>query len=196
MFESEVERGRRRLNSLFGDETFLAFRDDMRNIYLKHRDFGDVSAEQKRKWVRGGRRGLEETRQRYLTFETGLNTINALDAAFSFVFGAIVKLVIQAAGATPNASIVIGIVSGLFLYSLNTGLVFAKALVSEIAYKPEEIHTRLSPTDLRFRAGWNRGVLLSTPSMLGIIIYGIITHPGSKGYELGLQAIEEWFKQT
>jgi hypothetical protein len=78
---------------------------------------------------------------------------------------------------------------------MNTGLVFAKALVTEIAYPREQIHVRLEPADLRFRAGWNKGVIQSSGSVVGIIIYGTITHPGSRGYDLGLRLVKWWVKR-
>lgn len=194
LFKSEIEKARTRLKSLFGNETFIRFREDLRDLYIEHGDTGDVSEWDKRRWTKVGRTGLDESRQKYLKFETGLDLINLSDALLSAIVGLAVNWVAKTIGIPSLPSILLAFGVTLFIYSLNTGLVFTKALVSEIAYPPEMIHTRLDPSDLRFRAGWNKGVLQSSGSLAGIILYGTLTHPDSRGYKLGLSIAEWWLK--
>lgn len=195
LFKSEIEKAQTRLNTLFGEKTFLTLREDLREIYIKHSDVADATEWKKRAWMHMGRQGLDETRRQYVSFGTHLDFLNLSDAALSAAIGFGVNWLSQALGVPSIPSIIIAFAVTLFLYSLNTGLVFAKALITKIAYPREKIHTRLDPADLRFRAGWNKGVIQSSPTMMGIIIYGTVTHPGSRGYELGLRFIEWWVKR-
>jgi hypothetical protein len=195
LFKSEIEKAQTRLNSLFGEETFLTFREDLRAIYIEHRDVEDATEWQKRAWMHMGRQGLDETRRRYISFGTHLDLLNLSDAALSAAIGFGINWGAKALGVPSVPSVIIAFFVSLFLYSMNTGLVFAKALVTEIAYPREQIHVRLEPADLRFRAGWNKGVIQSSGSVVGIIIYGTITHPGSRGYDLGLRLVKWWVKR-
>lgn len=194
MFKSDTEKAQTRLNSLFGEETFLSFREDLRTLYIKHRDLGNVPEWKKSEWMHLGRRGVEETRRRYISFDTHLTLFNLFSAAVAAGIGYGVNRVANVLGVPSTPSLVIGIVVSLLLYLLNTGLVLSKALISEIVYPPDQMHPRLNSNDLRFRAGWNNGVVQSGLSMMGIIIYATITNPGSKGYNLGLRFIELWLK--
>lgn len=195
LFKSEIEKAQTRLNILFGDETFLSFREDLRDIYIEHRDVDDATEWEKRTWMCMGRQGLDETRGRYISFGTHLDLLNLSDAALSAAIGFGINLGATTIGIPSVPSVIIAFSVSLLLYSMNTGLVFAKALVTEIAYPREQIHTRLDPAELRFRAGWNKGVIQSSGSMMGIIIYGAVTNPGSRGYDLGLRFIEWWVKR-
>lgn len=195
LFQSEIEKAQARLNSLFGSETFVVFRDDLCKIYIDNRDVSDAPEWKKRTWMYTGRQGLDEIRRRYLTFGTSLDLLNLSDAALSATIGYGVNWIAKILGTPSIPSLIIAFVVSVLLYLLNTGLVFAKALVTEVSYPREQIHTRLDPTELRFRAGWNKGVIQSSVSMMGIIIYGLITRPNSRGYELGLHVIEWWLKR-
>jgi len=87
LFKSEIEKAQTRLNSLFGEETFLTFREDLRAIYIEHRDVEDATEWQKRAWMHMGRQGLDETRRRYISFGTHLDLLNLSDAALSAAIG-------------------------------------------------------------------------------------------------------------
>jgi len=128
LFKSEIEKAQTRLNSLFGEETFLTFREDLRAIYIEHRDVEDATEWQKRAWMHMGRQGLDETRRRYISFGTHLDLLNLSDAALSAAIGFGINWGAKALGVPSVPSVIIAFFVSLFLYSMNTGLVFAKAL--------------------------------------------------------------------
>ncbi|QLG63778.1 hypothetical protein [Halorarum salinum] len=43
LFKSEIEKAQAQLDSIFGDETLLSFRDDLCEIYVNHRDESDAT---------------------------------------------------------------------------------------------------------------------------------------------------------
>ena len=141
-----------------------------------------------------GGQGLTETKNRYISFGTHLDLLNLSDAALSLALGIVVNRGAETMGIPSVPSVIIAFSASLLLYSLNTGLVFAKALVTEISYPADQFHTRLNPEELRFRAVWNKGVIQSSGSMMALIIYGAVTSPGSRGYNLGQGVIKWWLK--
>jgi hypothetical protein len=80
------------------------------------------------------------------------------------------------------------------LYFVNKGLAYTKIVVEDIAYAKSEIRVTLPPEKLRFRAGWNSGVLLSNISLIGLILLGIIAKPNSLSYRGSLHVVRAYAK--
>jgi len=86
LFKSEIESPNPSELPVW-EETFLTFREDLRAIYIEHRDVEDATEWQKRAWMHMGRQGLDETRRRYISFGTHLDLLNLSDAALSAAIG-------------------------------------------------------------------------------------------------------------
>ena len=192
IFPHKVEEKQGQLRELLGEETLLQFREDINEIFVRNTDYEGATPKQKRKWMIQGRRGLDETRSRYLSFDTTLDILSLSDWGLSILVAVAVNECLKAVGVAPLHSILFSIVLSILLYGMNTGLVFTKALVTEIAYSKKGFSERLPPGELRFRAGWNKGVIQSSTSLVGLMVYGMVTSPGSRSYELGLDFVDWW----
>lgn len=195
MFESDIEAAESKLATALGENTLLRFREDVGEIYTETVDHSDASEFQQRRWVHIGRRGLDETEQTYITLEKGLNLLDVTDAILSAGLFFVLTRISGILGLPQTPSIIVALLLSLVLYFVNTGLVLAKALIRQIAFPKEEIHPRLPPSELRFRAGWNKGVIQSSSSILGLVILGVISSPGSTTYNTGLKGIEWYAKR-
>ncbi|QFU84295.1 hypothetical protein [Natronorubrum aibiense] len=157
-------------------------------------DNSDATSEDKRQWTIAGRYGLDETRNLYISIDRGLNVINIANI---FVSGWIVMGFVQFfqwIGVPSMTDYIISITLGLLFYSLDAGLLIAKALVTEISYSKSDFSPRLPPEKLYFMASWNKAVTQSNTTLIGLVIYGLITSPGSMSYEIGLDFVERWVK--
>lgn len=192
IFTSKLEEAQDKLSFLLGEKTLLQFRTDIGAIFDELNEEQDATEYKKRKLVRIGRSGLDETKQRYLTIEKGLNLMDISDAFLSLALFIGLKELSAVLGFPTLPSYLVAFLLSAVLYFLNTGLVFGKALIDRIAFPKEQIHTRLPPNELRFRAGWNKGVLQSNMSLIGMVLFGLFTSPQSAGYKLGLRFIEAY----
>lgn len=194
VFESELSKSGKSLKEMVGEESLVQFRDDIRRIFIKNVDSSGATQLQKRRWVHQGRQGLDDTRSLYISFDTGLDFISLFGWGFSLILAAGANELLTTLGVPSIPSIVVSAAMGLLLYGLNTGLIVAKALVNEVAYPNERLHQRLAPSELRFRAGWNRGVIQSGYCLGGLVLWGLITSPDSAAYQHGLRFMD-WYSK-
>ncbi|ELZ08495.1 hypothetical protein C479_14188 [Halovivax asiaticus JCM 14624] len=195
IFDHQVQKEQEELNELFGEGTLLQLRKDCCDIYERFMDNSDATPEDKLQWTIVGKYGLDETRNRYLSIDRSLNMINFINLFASAVLVGILVQVFQWIGVPAMSEYVISVIVGLLFYSLDAGLLIAKALVTEVAYPKDDFSPRLPPEKLYFMAAWNKAVIQSTTTLLGLVIYGLISSPGSKSYEIGLDLVEWWVKR-
>lgn len=189
VFKPDLKRAQEQLSGI--QTTILDFREDLCSMFVEevNYDDDDVSPYKRRTWTEMGRHGLTETRNKFRTFEHGLNIIDLSDAILSLLLFFLISSLAEFFGVSPVPSYIVALLLSTLQYLMNTGLILAKSLINQIAYPKEEIHTRLPPSELRFRAGWNKGVIQTSSSLLGLIVLGMISSPGSKVYEHSLKFI-------
>ncbi|MFC4356553.1 hypothetical protein ACFO0N_01160 [Halobium salinum] len=195
LFERDHETAHEKLNNILGGDTLKAFREDLADIFQETSEVSNVSEDQKREWWRIGRRGLEDSRGQFRNLKRGLTVIEYLDSVIThgiaFVVGCLISTQLGQSWALGAA---ISMLLSFIFKRLYDGRILSQALVEQLAYKPEELSTRLEAPELRFKAGWNSGVLNSTTSLVGLVILGIVASPGSWSYRNGLQAVKVYAK--
>jgi hypothetical protein len=194
IFKSDIEKGSTLLTRVVDIRTILTLRSDLSDLYSKYADLSDVSRFQKREWTSIGRRGLDETEWKYATVERLTGVLGLADWLITFLLWITLTHLSQFLGVGQIPSLIISALIAIFLHLMNKGLLVAKPLLREVSFRKDQFHPRMAPTKLRFRAGWNKGVIQSSVSLVGLILVGIWSGPDSRRYKLAVRFIEEWIR--
>lgn len=188
-FRSRLEKAQRELSSTFGEEHLVGFRNDVEDIWAENRSGKsyDVNNAQVAMEVRSS---LQQSRNRILTVEDGMNKLQLLDGLTGGATAGAIYMVLRYFGVTNVPSVGIAVLVFLFFTMFNHGVIFTKALINTVCYpraSPAE-----DPSRLLFKRGWNAGVLNSNSSIIGILLVALARRFWSDGYDLGLVFIKKW----
>lgn len=189
-FQTEKDRKEEELRDLGLIEGAVGFRDDLEDIFAEvvNREY-DIS--QKKQLKRTGEQGLKDIGRAYRNLDRGISIVNKIEVAGILLFGMLTYFAISAPDLGISALYQGGLSAfiTIFTWLISTYLIFALVTAEKLAY--QELTTRLPDKRLSFRAKWNKAVLTSSYTFLGIILVGQIRSRWPDAYERGLEIIRD-----
>lgn len=193
-FPSEKEQTEAELREIGLIDGAIGFRDDLGDIFAEVavRDYGISEKKQLRNT---GEQGLRDAGKAYRRLNRGVKIVNKIEIAGILIFGVLTFFAIS----IPDFGISILYQGGISAFItvvtwlIGTNLIIGSVTTEQIAY--QGLTTRLSDERLCFRAKWNKAVLMSPFSFIGVIIVGLIRTRWPNQYEAGLERIQKNLSQ-
>lgn len=190
LFQSEKERAEEELRELGLIDGAVGFRDDLEDMFAEVAD-REYDISQKKQFKRAGEQGLEDIGRAYRLLDRGVSIVNKIEVAGIVLFGILTYFTISIPDLGLSALYQGGVSAFVTVFSwlISTHLIFALVTTEELGYY--KLTTRLPDERLCFRAKWNKAVLTSSYTFLGIILVGQIRSRWPDGYKLGLEVIRD-----
>lgn len=187
-FKSRLEQADQTLSEIYDGHHLIGFRDDVEEIWVKNR--GGKSWDEDSETVpQEVKVAVEQSRQRWLTVEDGLNKIQLVDGVTGGIIAVFLFMILTKLGLTQVPSLAISSLVFLIFTLLNHGILYTKAIVNRVCYL--DASARESESRLIFKRGWNQGVLSSNSSIIGILFVALARRFCRRAYEIGLDLVEE-----
>ena len=190
-FQSRLRKGQDKLENVLGRKHIIGFRDDIDDIWVSHYKDKDWGKNNKI-LAREANQGLYLARNKLLTFEDGFRKIQILDGITAGAIGTGIFLGLQQIGVEQIPAFIPSIVVFILFFSINSGIVFTKALINIACY--EDVSPRQDATRLVFCRAWNRSILRSNSSILGIVVVAITRRMWRERYELGIKFVDSYYE--
>lgn len=192
-FQSGLDKARENLSEMEIIDGIEEFRNDLESIYKEERNI-DADSQEKRRWVLDARQGLNKQAVQFRRIQWGLDffdKINLLWAVLTLVFSISVFPIL---GLPQTHARVLAVALAVLVYLLDIGMPYGQVLMSVIGWN--NIPSHGAPEVVRFRAGWNKGVLSSPTCLIGIVIIAALGIRGSRGYDIGLSVVRGYLRRT
>ncbi|KXB07991.1 hypothetical protein AKJ58_01255 [candidate division MSBL1 archaeon SCGC-AAA385D11] len=160
------------MDRVIGIENIVGFREDFKERFLRNKKL--PSKINKPEKIRNIKRAVEYAKERQGRIEL-----------IGFLAGGPLAILSSYIGLT-SISIFLGIYWGI-LFPIE--LVLRKVTIDILAYKGAS--ERMTGGEILFREAWNKRVLRSAPSLAGIPLVGLLMKLHRKGYEIGMEMLEE-----
>ncbi|WP_232702915.1 hypothetical protein [Halobacterium wangiae] len=191
---SEKDRTEKRLRELGLLDGAVGFRDNLETIFVETVD-REYDISEKTELRNAGMQGVRDAGKAYRHLDRGVKIVNKLEVLGIFVVGVLTFFAISIPDFGLSALYQGGVSALITVFSwfLGTHLIIGKVTTEKLAY--EGLTVRMPDEVLCFRAKWNKAVLTSAFSFLGVILVGVIRSQWSSGYQLGLNEIKEWLRE-
>lgn len=191
-FQSQLDEAERVWEETFGENHLTGFRTDLEEMWVetaKHKSFEENPSQLSREV----NRSLQRPKQALRTIEDLLSKGQIVDGLTGGALAYLLYQLMTIVGLSSAPAAIPSIIVFAFFTSMNHGILYTKAFINLLCYN--DASSREEKSRLLFKRAWNRKILVSTTSVIGILFAAFARAAWPKGYQKGLNIIERWLQQ-